>query len=230
MGEARLYAISINEVRDMFGATAPVAGMLRRISAESLRTYRPQEAAQPGADAQRGGRGMLNRLGPLFKRPAHAPLVPHGSPLPSDVETLIAGRFVAPERLDASWELVDGWLSHRAFGQHRLERTGQQLEQLEFELTRAGLPSQYGIGKLMALDAQIPLRPSPGMTVGYCKHAHVLATAKALDAVLPEVLPESHARAADLAVFLGRFQEWGGAARTSGRPQPDLFVILDGRV
>ncbi|WP_420174236.1 hypothetical protein [Luteococcus sp. OSA5] len=216
MGDLRMYAISINEVRDMFGATPQVAGQLRKIASETFRVEPPERSP-----------GMLGLLGPLWRRSPEAPVVPHDTPLPSDIETVLAGRFVAPERLEVCWRLVDVWLSARCLGEHRMQRTAQQVDQLEFELTRAGLPSQFGIGKLMALDAQLPLRPRPGMKVGYCKHAHVIASARALQAVLPEVLPHSRERAEALWAFLDGFQAWGEAARTSGRPLPDLFVSFD---
>ncbi|MFZ2260581.1 MAG: hypothetical protein WAV52_07565 [Luteococcus japonicus] len=217
MGELRMYAIGIDEVRDMFGATPAVAGTLRQIASEAFRTA-PEPPRAPG---------MLGKLGPLFARAPDAPMVPHGSPLPSDVENLLAGRFVAPERLEPAWQVVDAWLASRSLARHVLHRTPREVDQLEFELTRAGLPSQFGIGKLQALDAQLPLRPLPGMTVGYCKHAHVLASGRALQAVLPEVLPHSRERATALADFLLSFETLAGAARTNGRPLPDLFVTFD---
>ncbi|ROR54225.1 hypothetical protein EDD41_1420 [Luteococcus japonicus] len=212
-----MYAICIDEVRDMFGATPAIAGTLRQIASETFR----------GAPVPPRAPGMLGKLGPLFARAPEAPLVPHGTPLPSDVENLLAGRFVAPERLGLAWQVVDAWLGRRSLARHVLHRTPREVDQLEFELTRAGLPSQFGIGKLQALDAQIPLRPLPGMSVGYCKHAHVLASGRALQAVLPDVLPHSHQRAAALADFLTSFETLAGAARANGRPLPDLFVTFD---
>lgn len=212
-----MYAICIDEVRDMFGATPEVAGTLRTIASDAFRV--PQ--------AEKSSPGRLGKLGPLFWRAPDAPVVPHGMPLPSDIEALLAGRFISPDRLETCWKVVDVWLEARSLARHELDRTPQQVDQLEFELTRAGLPSQYGIGKLMSLDAQLPLRPRPGMRVGYSKHAHVLASGRALHGCLDQVLPHSRERAQQLADFLLGFGALTEQARAQHRPAPDLFVTFD---
>ncbi|MEL4358613.1 MULTISPECIES: hypothetical protein [unclassified Luteococcus] len=217
MGELRMYAIGIDEVRDMFGATPQVAGRLRTIASEAFRVPRVGQASP----------GRLGKLGPLFRRAPDAPVIPPGTPLPSDIETLLAGRFVAPERLRVSWRVVDVWLAERSWARHSLDRSAPEIDQLEFELTRAGLPSQYGVRKLMALDAQLPLRPATGMTVGYSKHAHVLASGRALSDCLPQVQQHSRERAQRLADFLLGFESLAGQAQADQRPAPDLFVTFD---
>ncbi|MEL4503782.1 hypothetical protein AAEX63_02620 [Luteococcus sp. H138] len=216
MGELHMYAICIDEVRDMFGATPELAGALRKIASDAFRVPQVEKSAP----------GRLGKLGPLFWRAPDAPVVPHGTPLPTDIEALLAGRFIKPERLETCWRVVDAWLAERSLARHELDRTPQQIDQLEFELTRAGLPSQYGIGKLMSLDAQLPLRPPAGMRVGYCKHAHVVASGRALRDCLEQVLPHSRERAERLADYLMGFEALADQARREDRPAPDLFVTF----
>src|SRR6185436_16405044 len=57
MGELRLYAIGIEEVRGMFGAPPQVADHLREVA---------QRAFAPPSLEARGG--LLSKLGPIFKR------------------------------------------------------------------------------------------------------------------------------------------------------------------
>lgn len=235
MGELRLYAIAIDDVRDMFGAPAETADRLRKLAADALRTA--PEPARP--------QGLLGKLGPLLRRPADAPVVPDGAPLPSDVETLLVGRYVQPDRLAACWQVVETWLEHESRGMLRVEMTPAGLEQVEFELARAGLASDHALGRLMMGDARLGLRPAPGMRVGYAKNAHLVATAQALRQCLDQVQQPVRERVEPVADFLGSCELWSAAPGTEARNDqlhngdqplngdgeqtgaPDLLAILD---
>src|SRR5690606_40003393 len=80
MGELRLYAIGIDEVRGMFGARPDEAQRLREIAARALE---PEPVAPSG--------GLLSRLGPIFRRPPGAPVISPTQPQPADLEALLAG-------------------------------------------------------------------------------------------------------------------------------------------
>ena len=80
MGELRLYAIGVDEVRDVFCASPELAAEFRRIVADE---FPPQTT--PKAP------GMLGKLGPLFRKPAGAVLVRPDTPVESDVADLLAG-------------------------------------------------------------------------------------------------------------------------------------------
>ncbi|WP_022909454.1 hypothetical protein [Aestuariimicrobium kwangyangense] len=215
MGELRMHALSIHEVRDMFGADAELAGRLRAIASDTFRV--PAAEQRP--------RGLLGKLGPVF-RSNPGPVVPDGTPLPSDWETLIRGHYVAPERLEVSWKVVDAWVDALDWQTWHADLGSRQLDDLDFALTKAGLPSRFGLRKLMADDPQLPLRAANGMRIGYSKSGHVTATAAELGAVLDRVEGEENlARARSLHAFLSLFPGLAEQARGAGRPGPDLFLV-----
>ena len=82
MGSLRLYAIAINEVRDIFSAPEETATALRAIAADRF-------AESPPAST-----GLLSRLGPVFRRAPDAPVIRPGVPSGSDVDALLTGRHV----------------------------------------------------------------------------------------------------------------------------------------
>ncbi len=215
MGELHLWAVSIDEVRDMFGADSDAKARLRGLAASAFKLAEP---AHPRT-------GLLGKVGPLFRHPFDAPLLTPDSPLPSDVDALLNGRYIAPERLAPAWRVVIAWLDAEAWAGFSLAAAPAQLDDLEFDLARAGLSSDFSLRHLMSGDPQLPLRPAPGMSVGYCKQGHVIATRDALDAVLENVEDTSRQRAASLLRFLNGVHEWSARAIEAGRPQPDLVVI-----
>ena len=215
MGELRLHAIGIDEIRDMFGADADRASTLRTLAAERFRV----------PEAENAPRGLISRGGPLFRRDPRAPHLPSSYPTPNDIENLLAGRFVAPERIAHAWQVMDAWLDGLAWGRTQVEITQAGFDDLEFALARAGLPSRYSLGKLMEHDPALPLRPGPGMRVGYSRHSHVEATRDALARITAEVeKPEHRALASGLVQFLETYPQWTQLARKLDRPEPDLFV------
>lgn len=214
MGELRLHALSIHEVRDMFGANAELAGRLRTIASDIFRV--PAAENRPT--------GLLSKIGPLFRRGDDI-VFPPEMPLPSDWEVLLKGSYVKPDRVEQSWKVVDAWLDAVDFGTFTSTYSSSELDGIDFALTKAGLPSQYGLRKLLSQDAQLPLMAGAGMRFGYSKNAHVLATATALDQVADQVEQPFAGAVANLRDFLDRFSDWTLEAATAGRPEPDLFVV-----
>jgi len=216
MGELRLHALSVFEIRDMFGAAPELAGRLRHLAGERFRPPAPE----------RHERGLLSKLGPLLKRsPAAASVVPDGTPVPADWENLIAGRYVSPERIDVSWLVLDTWIDALDWGTFTHQFEPDEMEHFDFALTKAGLPSRFSLRKLAADDAQLNLRPGAGMVTGYAKNSHVLATLEELDRVVDQVDDDYREVSQSLRDFLGHFPEWTRAAAELNRPAPDLFVV-----
>ncbi|MGJ6980761.1 DUF7691 family protein [Aestuariimicrobium soli] len=215
MGELRMHALSIHEVRDMFGADPELAARLRAIASDSFQV--PAAEQKPT--------GLLGRLGPLFRNNP-GPVVPHGTPLPSDWENLIRGQYVSPDRLEVSWKVLDAWVDTLDWDTWHADLSPRELDDLDFALTKAGLPSRFGLRKLLQDDPQLPLRPSTGMRIGYSKAGHVAATAEELAAVLDDVEGDRNQQVArDLAGFLTRFGTLAARADEAGRPHPDLFLV-----
>lgn len=210
-----MHAISVHEVRDMFGALPELAAELREIA--STRFIVPAVENQP--------RGLIHKIGPMFKRDPLQIAYPADQPTPRDWESLIEGCHIEGERLVHCWRVVDAWLEARDRGTATFTLSPGEVEAFDFALTRAGLPSQLGLRNLLANDLAIPLRPAQGMRTGYAKNAHVMATHDCLTQILPEVDPEERGRADYLASFLDAFADWTRAAREADAPVPDLVVV-----
>lgn len=207
MSRLRLTAISIDEVRDIFGASPEFAEELRSLATDQF---------APPSNRRRGFIAGLFRRDPIVEASPHTPTM-------TDLESLLAGRYVAPERTDASWVLVDGWLRRLGWAQLELNLSEGELNELEFDLARAGLSSQFAVRKLLAGEAQLPLRPPAGVRVGYAKFGHVVATRDAVRRALPELAETHHQALNRLVAFLDGFEAWEQAAMNAGRPRPDLF-------
>lgn len=214
--EVRLHAIGIDDVRDMFGAQPALAARLRTIASERFRV--PQEEQRP--------RSRLARLGPLFRRDPWEPLLDPSLPSPDEVELLVNGQFVPPQRLPQAWLVMQAWLEELSFGHTRVTLSDSDWNAAEFELACAGLPSQFGLARLWALDPALPLRPAPGMRIGYSKHHHAVATRDAL-ANVPGTVSDSTASAVTRILgLLDGLDAWTAAATTSGRPVPDVVALV----
>ncbi|MFT3970889.1 MAG: hypothetical protein QM695_11600 [Micropruina sp.] len=214
MGELRLYAIGVDEVRDLFCASAELAAEFRRIVAAEF----PPETT-PKAP------GMLGKLGPLFRRPAGAVLLRPDTPIESDVADLLAGRFIAPARQPAAWRLIETYLAAVAWSGHRITLDVARFNDLEFDLARAGLDPRFGLGKLVNRELGVPLQTYPGLSSGYTPHAVALDAAAAWRNALPQLSPPNRALAEPYAAWLAQFHHYAHAAPSRGRPIPDLIVI-----
>ncbi len=215
MVEVRLYAIGIDEVRDWFGAGPAGAATLRGVAAERFRV--PAAEQRPT--------GMLSKLGPLFRRDPWAPHIPVDLPTPADVEMLINAHFVPPERLGAAWTVVRAWLDELSWGHVVTVLGATEWRDLEFDLARAGLPSQFAISKLWNLDPALPLRPVPGTAVGYARHHHAVATREALGDAWQRVTDPSREPLHDILGFLRGLDGWTAMASAAGRPAPDVVGV-----
>lgn len=212
MGELRLYAIGINEVRGILGAPPAEAERLRAIA---------RQAFAPEPVAQRGG--LLKRIGPIFKRDLDAPVLTATQPVPQDVETLLAGAYVPPERAGASWRALEALVQGSAWGSTRLELNPQALDDLDFALALGGVSAAVGIRHLLNSATQVNLLPVDGLTVGYHPYALVLTMADAYRGALGQVkTEEQQATLAALVAWLDGFVPWAQVAASLGRPVPDL--------
>lgn len=205
MRELRLFAISINDVRDIFGAHPALAARLRQLAAT--------EFAPPAR-----ARSLLDRIGPLLSRNRSVEIDPR-QPLAGDVDALLSGGHIQYERLPQSWDLMLLWLT--ALATRSLSLTVHDLDGLEFDLARAGLPSDFSLRQLAERELGIALRPLPGQVVGYSKHAHVRATHDHLRRVHDEAPPNLQGAVRSVEPLLGMLE---GIAMHPGAPL-DLVVV-----
>lgn len=161
MHQFRVFAVSINDVRDIFGADALLAARFRTVAAKRF-------APVPHH------RTMIEKIGPLFARD-RAREVDTRFPLAGDVDALLAGGHIPADRLPQCWLLMDAWLEE--ISANTLGFTLENLDATEFELARAGLPSTFSLRSLATRELGIPLHGLPGQHVGYSKHEHAAETA-----------------------------------------------------
>ncbi len=212
MGELRLYAIGIDEVRDMFGAAPADTERLRAIAAEAF-------APQPTQHKS----GLIGRLGPLFRRAPDAPVISATAPTPQDVNALLTGAYIPPDRVGAAWRIIEVWVQQTAWGSTRLNVSQQSLDDLDFALARGGVSAAVGLRHLLSSGTQLNLLPVHGLTVGYHRHQTALDMSEAYRKAMPEVKTEQQQEiVAALVRWLDGFLSWADVAGSLGRPAPDL--------
>lgn len=213
MGELRLYAIGIDEVRGMFGARPEEAARLREVADRSLG---PAPAAQSG--------GLLSRLGPIFRRDSSAPVLSPTQPRPADVDALLNGSYIPPDRVGATWRLLEILVAGSAWGSSKLELTSRSLDDLDFALARGGVSAAVGLRHLLNASTSVNLVPVQGLIVGYHPYHKALGMASAYRAAMPEVkTPEQQELVSGLVTWLDGFVHWADVAPQLGRPTPDLI-------
>ncbi len=212
MGELRLYAVGIEEVRGISGASEDRAAHLREVAAKAF---------APAPDQARGG--LLSKLGPLFRRPPTVQLISPTQPEPRDVEVLLAGAYVPPERAGATWRVLETIVADIAWGSTRLALTSQSLDDLDFALARGGVSSSVGLRHLLGHTASLNLLPVTGLIVGWHPYETALAMASSYRSASREIKTAEQQDMTDaLARWLDGFVPWAQVAPSLGRPVPDL--------
>ncbi|MGH3339355.1 MAG: DUF7691 family protein [Propionibacteriaceae bacterium] len=212
MGELRLYAVGIDEVRGMFGASPLVAEHLREVA---------RRAFAPPAVEARGG--LLSKLGPIFRRVPATPLISPTQPEPHDVEVLLAGEYVPPERTGATWRLLETLVQDIAWGSTRMSLTAQSLDDLDFALARGGVAASVGLRHLLNSAMSLNLVPVEGLTVGWHPYHKALAMAAAYRSAIHDIKTEEQREMINaLTGWLDGFVPWAQVAASLGRPVPDL--------
>jgi hypothetical protein len=212
MGELRLYAVGIDEVRGMFGASPQVAEHLREVARRAF--------APPAVEARSG---LLSKLGPIFKRVPATPVISATQPEPHDVEVLLAGAYVPPDRTGATWRLLETLVQGIAWGSTRMSLTPQSLDDLDFALARGGVSAAVGLHHLLNSTMSLNLIPVQGLTVGWHPHHKALAMAAAYRSAIQDIKTEEQREMIkSLTSWLDGFLPWAQVAASLGRPVPDL--------
>jgi hypothetical protein len=214
MGSLRLYAIAIDEVRAIFGAPEATATALRAIAAHRF----------PAAPST--APGLLGKLGPVFRRAPDAPVMRPGVPSGSDVDTLLAGRYVPPHRLSACWALFEAFVEAMAWGSTSQAIGEAELNEFDFDLARAAVPSRCGLRQLLRADLGISMLPPPGLAAGFAHGDHVTAMATAWREAVPLLEPGNQPIAQSLLSWFEDFSVWSEQAQGGHRTAPDLVAFL----
>jgi hypothetical protein len=207
-----LYAIGLEEVRGMFGASPPAAEYLRGLA---------QRAFAPPVEAGRSG--LLGKLGPIFRKVPATPVISPTQPEPQDVEVLLAGAYVPPDRMGATWRLLETLVQGTAWGSTRMRLTEAELNDLDFALARGGVSAAVGLRHLLNNKTELNLIPVTGLTVGWHRHDKALAMNEAYRSAMGEIkTDEQRAMINSLTLWLDGFVPWAQVAASLGRPVPDL--------
>ena len=218
MGELRLYAVGIEEVRCMFGASPQVAEHLRAVA---QRAFAPPGLERSHDPVGRGG--LLSKLGPIFKRVPATPVISPTQPEPHDLEVLLAGAYVPPNRTGATWRLLETLVQSIAWGSTRMRLTAQELDDLDFALARGGASASIGLRHLLNSTLSLNLIPVNGLKVGWYPHQKAAAMAEAYRSARPGIkIEEQREMINSLTIWLDGFVPWAQVAASLGRPVPDL--------
>jgi len=197
--ELRLWAISVDEFRQCFAAPPALAQTLSGITDSLTADDRPQS------------RTLLSKLGPLLRRPPSAPLIRPMVPNHADAEAMMTSRFIASDRLGACWVLAQAWLDGLAAAHTVVPLARAQIDELEFDLVRVGVPTELSIRQLWRRGVDIPLRPSEDMSIGYTPYDTVLEMTAQWTSALPELEEATVEFATPMVTFLAAFPEYAAS-------------------
>ncbi len=172
-----VFAIAINDVRDIFGADAALAERLRQVAATRFGEATPQKR---------------HWFKPMQRRDPDTE-VRTDRPLRTDVDALLSGGYIEPDRTVFCWRILLAWLEELAAARAEVAWEPERFDAVEWDLARAGLNSDYSLRRLADRQIGAPLRPLQGQVVGYAKAVHVAETAEAVKAALadPEMTSET---------------------------------------
>ncbi|SDB80328.1 hypothetical protein GA0111570_102116 [Raineyella antarctica] len=212
-GELRLYALGIDEVRDLFGAPEQRRAELRTLAHRALGLEPPPQRTRLWAA--------------LFRNDPHRPTTTDpDQPSNEDVEAMLAGRYAPPERNAARWRLTETLVSALAHDRLRVAADPALVEATDFALACLGAPAALGIRTLVDTPAMLPLPPLPGVRIGYVRGAMAEAMAQTYATHAPQLKePAPRALVAELAAWLAHYPEWAARAAHGGRPAPDLLTF-----
>ena len=202
----------------MFGAPPAVADHLRGVA---------QRAFAPPVGDER--HGLLSKLGPIFRRVPATPVISPTQPEPHDVEVLLAGAYIPPDRMGATWRLLETLVQGTAWGSTRMSLTESGLDDLDFALARGGVSAAVGLRHLLNTKTSLSLIPVQGLTVGWHKHEKALAMNEAYRSAIPQIKTEEqremiigadHLAGRLRALGPGRLQPRPPGARTSWASGP----------
>ena len=189
--ELRLYALGIDEARDLFGVTEERRDDIRRLARSALGLEPPPQRTRLWAA--------------LFRDDPHRPAgaADPDAPTMVDVEAMLSGRHVAPDRKAARWRLTEILVSSLAHDRLRLDAGPQLVDTTDFALASVGAPAGLGIRALIDTPATLPLLPLPGVRLGCVRGTVAEAMARTYATHAPLITrPECRALVDGLASWL----------------------------
>ncbi|MFD0866055.1 hypothetical protein ACFQ06_09555, partial [Tessaracoccus lubricantis] len=133
-----------------------------------------------------------NWFGPLMRRDPATEVDPR-LPMRGDVDALLTGAYIPPDRMAQSWQVFLAWLDDLSAARREIPWDPAAFERVEWDLARCGLNSDYSLRSLADRQLAVPLRPLPGQVVGYAKRVHAVEALEDYRRVLanPELTDEA---------------------------------------
>lgn len=210
--DLRLYALGIDEVRDLFGVPAERRDEVRELAREALGFEPPPQRTRMWAA--------------LFRHDPHRPATDPDSPTMDDVDAMLAGRHVPPDRNAARWRLAETLVGALAYDRLRLSASPALVDATDFSMACVGAPAALGIRTLVETPAMLPLLPLPGVRLGYVRGTVAAAMADTYATYAAEITePERRALVDRLGSWLHHYPAWAERAAHQGRPAPDLLTF-----
>ncbi len=213
MGELRLTAIAIDDLRALFQGSPAIEEHLRGVAAQAF----PPDVPTPTAS-------RLGKVGPLTRVPPDAPVVRPGVPTNDDLHKVTHGRFVTPDRLSAAWALVRLWLDACGWPTLVVAIDEPAMNDLDFELATGGVETRYALRRLLNDKLALPLRNAPGQVTGFTGYEAAVAMRDAWRPAIKTLSPHNAAVAEYIAAWMGGLESWADYARQHQRPLPDLVA------
>ncbi len=211
MGTLQLWAVNIDQARRIFSADPATAQRLRDAAQQQF-----QRSHTPGP-------GLLGKLGPLMRRPNGSAATNPDRPTPDDIEDMLAGRYLPPQRLAAAWALFEFWLTLLAVNHSRIELTESELRDFDFDLARHQVPSRYSLSDLFTTDLGITLTRHEGLADGWVTGRQAADMAQAWAPAWAELTEANRRIAEQLNPLLNGFVH--RESPDSIGSEPDLIAI-----
>jgi hypothetical protein len=136
----------------------------------------------------------------------------------------MTSRFIASDRLSASWVLARAWLDELSMAHTTIPLPRTSIDNLEFDLARAGVPTQISIRHLWLRGVDIPLRATTQMSIGHLDYPIVVYLVKEWTTALPELQEDTQHFAKALLGFASAFPQYSQDAIEKDLEPPDLIA------
>lgn len=171
-----------------------------------------------------GQSGLLSKLGPIFRRAPQALVLSPEQPEPADLDVLLNGAYVPPQRTRQTWRLLESLVDEMSWGTTTLRLDNHDLDDLDFALARGGVHAAFGLRQLVANSTSVNLQPASGLTVGWHPHHRACEMAAAYREAMPSIKTDwQRDMIRSLTSWLDGFPAWSEVARSMNRPTPDLI-------
>lgn len=174
MESLRLYPIKIALVSKMFAANESFASSLRELTSEILPKNNPRKT-------------KLSQLVRLWNSPSKAPDSNNNSPSQDDIDRMLHGLEIAPERRPQAWQIFECWVRGISYSNWITEVSKEQLNKLESHGIKLGIPAEYVLSKLFITKLEIPLSEYPELQNGYVNYQFIEGFYLAWKEIMPSI-------------------------------------------